>query len=263
FREFYKEKEEWVLVNGNISRELVSFALCLRPSELVGFGSGCIQQYLPHRVAMQFGIDQDVPCHVNRSNETQEIAWNNYMRPIKYRKLYVPSRFFESDVTIRYLEWWKKLSMVVHQDVLKGIVRRKRSSRWRPKRIPWVKGKKGENEASVPPGFAPKLNKEENEAFQVPNNKGCATAGPFGHDKSSLASVQGLSNGEAAKIGSSKAQNEGTASANQSGVEYDKENISKFDESEATTLIASGLEARVTRLEIVAAELKAAFKLKK
>jgi hypothetical protein len=31
----------------------------LRVSELVGFDA--IEQYLPHRVAMQFGMDHDVP----------------------------------------------------------------------------------------------------------------------------------------------------------------------------------------------------------
>ncbi|KAH7834410.1 hypothetical protein Vadar_015680 [Vaccinium darrowii] len=36
-----------------------SFARCLRVSELVGLD--CMEQYLPHRVSMQFGMDQDVP----------------------------------------------------------------------------------------------------------------------------------------------------------------------------------------------------------
>ncbi|GMJ11514.1 hypothetical protein HRI_004820600 [Hibiscus trionum] len=195
---FYKEKEGWILIDGNSSKELVSFALCLRPSELVGLG--CIQQYLPHRVAMQFGIDQDVPAHVARSNESPEIAWKNYMRPINGRKLYIPSRFFESDVTVRYSEWWKKMEMVVRQDAIKGIVQRQRSSRKRPKQIPWVKTRKGENEASIPPGFTAKfitvkpepfVDELEPEALEVSNQKAGVAARPFGHDNCSLAKAQG------------------------------------------------------------------------
>ncbi|XVF03914.1 hypothetical protein REPUB_Repub05bG0034700 [Reevesia pubescens] len=50
--------------------------------------------------------------------------------------------------------------MVVEKEAMKGIVQRKRSSRKRAKRILWVKARKGENDASVSPGFPPKLNKE-------------------------------------------------------------------------------------------------------
>lgn len=49
---------------------------------------------------MQFGFDQDVPACVNH-------AWRNYDRPIKDANLYIPSRLFESDISTRYLEWWK------------------------------------------------------------------------------------------------------------------------------------------------------------
>ncbi|XVF34034.1 hypothetical protein REPUB_Repub18cG0022300 [Reevesia pubescens] len=289
FHEFYKEKEEWTSVTRSL-RELLSVALCLRPSELVGLGSGCIQQYLPHRVAMQFGIDQDVPCHVARSNETPEIAWKNYLRPINDRKLYIPSRFFESDITVRYLEWWKKLSMVVQQDVIKGIVRRKRSSRKRPERIPWVKARKGEDDASVPPGFPPKLNEVKPEPFvdevkpedfEVSNKKASITSRPSSLDKGSDDNAQGFSpsvadNGGFVKMELSmtptqkvvqiNAQNGGSArvmgEANESEVEfplYDKENTSRYGESSTMALyMVARLEARVTRLEKVVSELKAA-----
>ncbi|KAK9269289.1 hypothetical protein L1049_001059 [Liquidambar formosana] len=109
--------------------EFESFARCLRVCELVGLD--CIEQYLPHRVAMQFGLDQDIPDRVCRSNETPEIAWSNYNRPIGDTKLYVPPRLFESDVTTRYSRWWK-LSLA-WQDVNKGIVRQRRSSRQLPR----------------------------------------------------------------------------------------------------------------------------------
>ncbi|XP_057951062.1 uncharacterized protein LOC131145896 [Malania oleifera] len=103
--EFYREKEEWVLIDDNLDEELQSLCRCLRVSELVGLNS--IEQYLPHRVAMQFGLDQDLPIHVTRFNDSPEITWTSYSKLVGGAKLYVPPRLFESDVTTRYLEWWK------------------------------------------------------------------------------------------------------------------------------------------------------------
>jgi hypothetical protein len=51
-----------------VDKQMLSYVICLRVSELIGFES--IEQYLPHRVAMQFGMDQDVPGYVSRFNET-------------------------------------------------------------------------------------------------------------------------------------------------------------------------------------------------
>ncbi|KAJ0046034.1 hypothetical protein Pint_04185 [Pistacia integerrima] len=63
-----------ISVDPNLSEELQSFAHCLTVSELLGFE--CIERYLPHRVAMQFGMDQDLPpC---------------------------------GDVTSQYSKWWKQ-----------------------------------------------------------------------------------------------------------------------------------------------------------
>ncbi|PWA66828.1 Aminotransferase-like mobile domain-containing protein [Artemisia annua] len=67
-----------------------------------------IQQYLPHRVAMQFGMNQDVRGDVARMNGSREIAWRFYVRPVKDVKVYFPSRLSEPHVTVRYLEWWNK-----------------------------------------------------------------------------------------------------------------------------------------------------------
>ncbi|KAH9803563.1 PMD domain-containing protein [Citrus sinensis] len=66
------------------------------------------EQYHPHRVAMQFGMDQDLPALVDRANKTPCVAWSDYCRPISYAKLYVPSRLYKADVTTRYLDWWKQ-----------------------------------------------------------------------------------------------------------------------------------------------------------
>nr|AFK46539.1 unknown [Lotus japonicus] len=55
----YNEKEMWECDNPNLDYELESFDRCLRACKLVGMG--CVEQYLPHRVALQFGLDQDIP----------------------------------------------------------------------------------------------------------------------------------------------------------------------------------------------------------
>ncbi|KAL9322628.1 hypothetical protein ACSQ67_010681 [Phaseolus vulgaris] len=44
----------------DLDKELVSFVTCLRVSVLVGIDS-TVKKYMPHRVGMQFGMDQDVP----------------------------------------------------------------------------------------------------------------------------------------------------------------------------------------------------------
>jgi len=80
--------------------------MSLRVSELVGFES--IEQYLPHRVAMQFGMDQDVPDCAPRFDENKTIAWKNYCRPLYETSLDIPSRFFDAGVTTCYATWWTR-----------------------------------------------------------------------------------------------------------------------------------------------------------
>ncbi|XP_027340953.1 uncharacterized protein LOC113854249 [Abrus precatorius] len=154
-RMFYPEHETCVPFGTDLDKEIVSFVTCLRVSELVGMES-ITKQYLPHRVAMQFGMDQDVPGSVPRFNGSRAIAWANYCRPISDRDLYFPSRLFEADVTTRYAKWWKQ-SVLAHQDFAKNIVRRKRSARSSNHRPRVSKANKSGNDADVPPGFPPKL----------------------------------------------------------------------------------------------------------
>ena len=116
----------------DLDKEMLSFVICLRVSEVVGFES--TEQYLPHRVALQFGFDQDVPGYVSRLNETQAIAWKNYTRPLSDTSLYFPSKFFEAHVTTRYAKWWKE-SVLGPQGFVKNVVPRKgstSSSNFRP-----------------------------------------------------------------------------------------------------------------------------------
>jgi hypothetical protein len=125
-RVFYPNDEILVPFKEDLMDEQMrSFVICLRVSELVGFES--IEQYLPHRVAMQFGFDQDIPGCVSRFNDTKANAWKNYSRHLPYsnESLYFPSRFFEADVTTRYAKCWKKL-VSGPQGFDKNVVPRKR-----------------------------------------------------------------------------------------------------------------------------------------
>ena len=138
------EKEKYISVGPGLDEELQSFARCLRVSELVGLG--CIEQYLPHRVAMQFGMDQDLPGCVARKNENPNIAWNHYSKPIRKMELYVPSRHFKGYVTVRYLEWWKQ-SIISQKDACTGAV------------LQQGEGKKGTKNAYIPSKSSKKAHK--------------------------------------------------------------------------------------------------------
>ncbi|XVF03910.1 hypothetical protein REPUB_Repub05bG0034300 [Reevesia pubescens] len=122
---YYGDKAKWILIDSSLDDELLSFARCLRVSELVG--PDCIEQYLPHRVALQFGMDQDIPGRVSRSNDSPEIAWSDYNRSVGGEKLYIPPRHSEANVTTRYLDWWEK-SMLSLQETSKDVVEELRRS---------------------------------------------------------------------------------------------------------------------------------------
>ncbi|XP_058782356.1 uncharacterized protein LOC131656750 [Vicia villosa] len=151
---FYPDDETWVPFSKELDKAMLAFAICLRVSELVGFDS--IEQYLPHRVAMQFGVDQDIPSYVSRFNETKTVAWKNYRRLITDKKLYFPPKYFEADVTTRYARWWKE-SVLSHGDFIKKIVQKKRSPSSRKHRPCVGKLSRSFNEVGVPPGFPPNL----------------------------------------------------------------------------------------------------------
>ncbi|KAE8771788.1 hypothetical protein D1007_56293 [Hordeum vulgare] len=88
------------------SKELQSFAQCLRPCELVGMQ--CFEQYCPHRVARQRGFDQDVPGTVARANSSRKMGWATYkMRP-ENASFSVPQR--DPGMTVEYARWWTPYS---------------------------------------------------------------------------------------------------------------------------------------------------------
>ncbi|KAI8537464.1 hypothetical protein RHMOL_Rhmol09G0025200 [Rhododendron molle] len=162
----YGETEKWLSVSSRLDEVLESFGRCVRVSELVGLD--CIEEYFPHRVAMQFGMDQDIPRKVVFCPKgNPEIAWQHYARPISDAKLYIPSRCFKSHVTTRYFEWWKK------SDGTKGVVKveNEYDSNFPPGFPSKCVGKMANIFPSVPSGFPPKQNikTEEEVRFEFPS----------------------------------------------------------------------------------------------
>ncbi|KAL7591283.1 hypothetical protein Lser_V15G35332 [Lactuca serriola] len=92
---YYHDSREIVSDFMNLDDELQSFVRFLQPCELNGLN--CKANYLPHRVAMQFGFDQDIPGDLSSYNLS------------KFVRLFVPSRSFLGGVSLRYYDWWKNL----------------------------------------------------------------------------------------------------------------------------------------------------------
>ncbi|KAL1191796.1 putative serinePthreonine-protein phosphatase 7 long form [Cardamine amara subsp. amara] len=109
---FYLEEAKLVRIdeslNGDNNAEFISFARCVRVSKLVGIG--LVENYNPHRVAMQFGLAQDLPDLVTNhsSNFTEKEAWDDYNKSLDGLKLYIPSRLDTASVAARYQDWWMK-----------------------------------------------------------------------------------------------------------------------------------------------------------
>ncbi|XP_010064935.2 uncharacterized protein LOC104452110 [Eucalyptus grandis] len=130
---FYGEKGKWVSLEEDADGELRSFARCLMARELPGLDF--VEKYSPHRVAMQFGMDQDMPGRVAPCNQDPEIAWDNYSILLQDVHLYIPARLYEPCITARYAEWASRSSNTSMQG---------------------LKGRPGVNDDLVPPGFRPK-----------------------------------------------------------------------------------------------------------
>lgn len=111
---YYKETEQPLCYSSNLDVELRSFFQCLKASELVSV-DGCKEKYLPNRVAMQFGMDQDIPSDVSSLNFTSENV-----------RFFVPPKSFEPGVSGRYMKWWKDM-MVNREAVIKDVVVEKRN----------------------------------------------------------------------------------------------------------------------------------------
>ncbi|XP_021758859.1 uncharacterized protein LOC110723794 [Chenopodium quinoa] len=190
---FYRDCEEWVIMNGVLGDDVKSMVRFLRVCDLVGLET--IEKYNPNRVAMQFGFDQDVPEVVKRGlldsdipkRELVQLAWINYTNPTNDEILYIPSKFYVPQVTLRYLNWLRQ-GVLMKPAAWCGVVRKNRSSKKRlsveirkvndaidksiaaldidlkPRFLTQLFG----NDLDVPPGFPPKSNASSEKAFVHP-----------------------------------------------------------------------------------------------
>ena len=132
---FCRENEK-ILIVGDGLDEVKSMISVFRVCELVGMDT--IEQYNPHRVARQFGFDQDIPLYVKRAfmgsdipkRDLVQLAWFSFINPIKDEVLYAPSKSYEPQVTMRYLKWLRQSALTSHA-AFDGVVRKKRSSKRR------------------------------------------------------------------------------------------------------------------------------------
>ncbi|XVE93747.1 hypothetical protein REPUB_Repub01dG0220900 [Reevesia pubescens] len=183
---FYRENEVCISITARLDKELESFARCLKASELVGLD--CVEQYLPHRVAMQFGIDQDIPGCVPRSSETPEIAWLNYCESLTGVKLYIPSRLYKAGVTAQYLKWWKQ-SILESKGTAKGLKKSAKNPKGKKQgkssgctgfhqKIESFHGKTEAKDPSVSPNCSMKSSKKQGDSVNRTNNGGSLSCFP-------------------------------------------------------------------------------------
>ncbi|XVF03911.1 hypothetical protein REPUB_Repub05bG0034400 [Reevesia pubescens] len=112
---YYKEPKKFVAFNyDDPDEDLKSFARCLHASVLVGID--CKEDYLPHRVAMQLGYDQDLPAAFPVSS----FSWEN-------ARFAVLPRSFQPCVSVRYFNWWAR-SMSAPKAALRDIKRNQNRS---------------------------------------------------------------------------------------------------------------------------------------
>ncbi|XP_057435595.1 uncharacterized protein LOC130728224 [Lotus japonicus] len=153
----YNEKEMWECDNPNLDYELESFGRCLRACKLVGMG--CVEQYLPHRVALQFGLDQDIPGMVLDCNND---PWICYSQPIMYMNLESALFSCQSNVTSRYYDWWRQSKSGNEGEIMKCFDLCPISISSSEHLSPISNGQvKSEGSFGPPPGFTSKFGRDQ------------------------------------------------------------------------------------------------------
>ncbi|XP_071696548.1 serine/threonine-protein phosphatase 7 long form homolog [Rutidosis leptorrhynchoides] len=106
---YYQDTEQILTDSLSLDDDLQTFARFLQPCKINWLN--CKEKYLPHRVAMQFGYDQDIPGDVC-SYKVRNCV-----------KFVIPSRSFQPQVTKRYADWLKIVDFkdrVNYQDLSSG-----------------------------------------------------------------------------------------------------------------------------------------------
>ncbi|CAN6337399.1 unnamed protein product [Urochloa humidicola] len=174
-----KKYSGWVCssdLTGNDQLRLLAY--CLRPCELVGMD--CIEQYLPHRVARQFGLDQDVPMDVRRANQDWVVAWQTYELEGKNVSLFIPQS--EPGITARYAQWWRvQLPPPDLHTGASNIPVESKTSRRKVKKTPAAMEAEAEKERRIKkPRVSPSDKKRKLEDLYDPKFSGWLAAGRNG-----------------------------------------------------------------------------------
>ncbi|XP_030522925.2 uncharacterized protein LOC115735683 [Rhodamnia argentea] len=272
---FYGENENWLSLEEDGDGELRSFAHCLMARELPGLNF--VQKYSPHRVAMQFGMDQDMPGRVAPCNQDPEIAWDNYNKSLQDVQLYIPARLYEPCVTARYAEWWASRSSNGSMEGLKGrsgVIDDLVPPGFQPKRISVDMGDSSENDDRLTLGELLRSQRRRSAAknCSVGDCNNCS-----GIDRTQSSSIQNAENTDiemrgspmkpvetnrphdAVAGGAQRDNEEGTSGLDQRFTEGGLADETAGESSERLMIatLALELEARLSKLERAVAERKA------
>ncbi|XP_047047470.1 uncharacterized protein LOC124652498 [Lolium rigidum] len=234
------------------SKQLQSFAQCLRACELVGMR--CIEQYNPHRVARQLGFDQDVPGSVARVNSNWEIAWGTYMMEPRKFAFIVPQ--YMLGVTIDYAQWWEPYSSACATAVANSAKLKK----FRALVIPRGENTKvlhDDKTSKGPPGLIIKQNSstEHGEVAHHHLVKGAVSttsskdtrSAAVAHEQSSLADIMVISDDESDEL--VVKEHELSAMEIEGNVESNIEDILVISDGESDELVGEEHEVGATPIE--------------
>ncbi|QCD78362.1 Aminotransferase-like [Vigna unguiculata] len=256
----YNENDKWVCKNPNFDDELESFARCMRLSELVGME--CVEHYCPNRVAMQFGMDQDIPGMLVPHNEN---PWISYSEPVTDTNLYIVlSARQKPNVSSRYYHWWKQSNQSKegskHYDCVES------SSKHALPISLYVK-KESSLSCGPPPGFTCKIKRKQEHDFDemqkgpIIELSSSSTEGTCVRDEE----VENVSSPVSVVFPSLSFEEARRSVKDDNGVKInnlfcDRDGVSDVERKYASPCIeeiSSDLESRIGRLERVVAKLKA------
>ncbi|XP_038899616.1 LOW QUALITY PROTEIN: uncharacterized protein LOC120086874 [Benincasa hispida] len=96
---YYRAEEHLEIDSEEFDQNLQCYLICMTMCYLVGLD--CREKYMPHRVTMQFGIDQDLP------GEFSGLVFGP-----KDVCFFVPPRSFEPGISLKYFNWWKNSEFI-------------------------------------------------------------------------------------------------------------------------------------------------------
>ncbi|KAK7316742.1 hypothetical protein RJT34_00424 [Clitoria ternatea] len=274
-RKLYNKNDMWVCDNPNLDIEEQSFARCLMVSELAGID--CIEHYCPNRVAMQFGMDQDIPGMFAHYNVN---PWVSYSQSVMDMNFYTAlSSCHQPSVTLRYYHWWNQLidSKPCKEEEVYDHCLVSRTEHLLPTTFSSVKVE-GECERfyGPPPGFKPKFERHQAEDSDKEGELSIVKLSSFCNevrcpDDEGVANGKILSSPQFDVFPSSSVDGAKNLKANENGVKTENSYSNRVavndmegeDSSPCTEDVVSNLESRIGKLERVIAKLKAAKKVQK